>query len=65
MRILALLVLLLLPFVTPGCVVAIGNEGEESVDERVKELEKRMEVIEERLGIPPAQPETAAEDAAK
>lgn len=61
----AVLILLLLPLLTTGCVVAIGNEGEESVDERMDDLEKRMGVVEKRLGIPPAAKETPDPEAAE
>ncbi len=51
MKVFALLTLLLLPFLMTGCVVAIGNKGEKTVDERVKDLEERMGAVESRLGI--------------
>jgi len=65
MKILAVLTLLLLPFLTTGCVVAIGNKGEKPVDERVSDLEERMGVVESKLGIPPPVEEPADTDAAE
>ena len=54
MRVLLCLVLLILPLTLSGCVVSIGNKGKsvKPVDERVGDLEQRMLVIEEQLGIP-------------
>ena len=65
MKILAVMTLLLLPFLMTGCVVAIGNQGEKPVDERVLELEKRMGVVETKLGIPPPVEKSTDTEAAK
>jgi hypothetical protein len=38
----------------PGCVIAIGGKHEEGGGSgRVKKLEERMKVVEDRLGIAP------------
>lgn len=54
MKALLCLVLLILPLTLSGCVVAIGNSGKKvkPVDERIGDLEQRMLVVEEQLGIP-------------